>query len=166
MHFSSHAPFFILFSFSLPSKLPCGACWHGISQPSTQSPLVLSVLELERGRVRVPACVRLCVCHVLMHAYMWILGMLRSLIFPSYPFSHTDIKLLVIPQSHWQERGRGFLQKVHLVSWQHLNYKIAKTFCIGRIILKLKFHFVLAQSNGQNCLSEISKGQRELKCLL
>lgn len=46
--------FFRLFSFSLPSKLPCGACWNGISQPRTQSPLVLSVLKLER--------VRLCVC--------------------------------------------------------------------------------------------------------
>jgi len=32
--------------------------------------------------------------------------------------------------------------------------------------LEFKFNIVLALSNGHNCLSEISKGQGELKCLL
>lgn len=69
------------------------------------------------------------------------------------------------------ERERELLWKVHLVSWQHPNYKVAETPHIERIILnysefKFKFHFVLALSNGQNCLGEISKGQWKLKCLL
>lgn len=60
------------------------------------------------------------------------------------------------------------------------NYKIAQTSHAGaekkkkkgRIILnyselKFKFHFVLALSYGsKKSLGEISKGQRELKCLL
>ena len=166
-------PFFTLFSFSLPSKLPCGACWHGISQPCTQSPLVLSVLELEHDCLCASVCV--CVFHVLMRAYMWISGMLCWLILPCLPPPHTlaHITLYVIPQSHRQERNReGELwRKVHLVSRQQPNYKIVETPCVERIILnyselKFKFHFVLALSNGQNCLGEISKGQGELKCLL
>lgn len=89
------------------------------------------------------------------------------------PLPPTNITLYVIPQPHRQERKREreLLQRVHLVSWQHPNYKILETPCIERIILNyselnFKFHFVLALSNGQNCLGEISKGQGELKCLL
>lgn len=114
-------------------------------------------------------CASLCVClcaHVCIHVNIC------SLTHPTPPPSHTHT-LYVIPQPHRQEgkRERELLQKVHLVSWQHPNYKIVETPCIERIILnyselKFKFHFVLALSNGQNCLGEISKGQGELKCLL
>ena len=67
------------------------------------------------------------------------------------------------------EGETALIRTVHLVGLQHPNCKIVS--CIERIILnyselKFKFHFVLALSNGQNCLDEISKGQGELKCLL
>lgn len=146
----------------------CVLTWH--FPASHTNPLVLSVLEMDHLRVSVPACVHLCTCHVLMCAYMWIWG---TFALPSYPSSHTRITLYVIPQSHRQggSRERELLRKVHLVSWQHSNYKLFETLCIERIILnyselKFKFHFVLALSNGQNCLGEISKGQGGLKCLL
>lgn len=163
--------FFILFSFSLPSKLPCGTCWHGISQPCTQSPLVLSVLELEHVCVCVYA---MCLCTHTCETEDLVGDVVLTQSPPSFPFSHAQITLYVIPQSHGKRKIEGereLLRKVYLVSWQHPNYKIVETPCIERIFLnyserKFKFHFVLALSNGQNCLGEISKGQGELKCLL
>lgn len=89
----SHMLIYILFSFPLPSKLPCGACWHGISLACTQSPLVLSVLELERVSVCVPA--RMCVC-VLICAYMRMLG--THFCSPTPPSSYTRVTVYEIPQ--------------------------------------------------------------------
>lgn len=159
---------FVLFSFSLPSKLPCGACWHGVSHPWTQSP---------SG----PRCTRVgaCLCasvslfascaHVSIHVIIEDAVLTHSA--PSSPFSHICISMNAISQSHRQTRERVFLQKVYLVCWQPPNCKIVESQCTERIILnyselKFKFHFVLALSNGWKCLSEISKGQGELKCLL
>lgn len=86
-------------AFSLPSKLLCAACWHGISQPCTQSPLVLSVLELEHVRVCVPSCVcvpraRVCI-HVCIHENIG--HTFCSFTYPAAPSSH--VTLYVIPQS-------------------------------------------------------------------
>lgn len=125
--------------------------------------------------LRVGACPFVCQClrvhHVCIHVSIGDVELAHSPL--SSPSSHTRITLYVISQSHRQERNRERVlsRKVHLVSWQHPNYKIVETPCIERIILnyselKFKFHFVLALSNGQNCLGEISKGQGELKCLL
>lgn len=127
MHFSSHAHFFLLFSFSLPSKLPCGACWHGISQPRTQSPLVLSVLKVGarpclcvRQRfvcVRVP-CVQTCQC--------W--GSFSP--FSATRSHHTICHSPPIDGREKRERSLFFFffpGKSILASWQHPNYKIVET---------------------------------------
>lgn len=96
--------FFILFSFSLPSKLPCGTCWHGISQPCTQSPLVLSVLELEHVCVCVYA---MCLCTHTCETEDLVGDVVLTQSPPSFPFSHAQITLYVIPQSHRQKKNRG-----------------------------------------------------------
>ena len=85
--------FFTLFSFSLPTKLPCGACWHDIFQPCTQSPLVLRVLEFERGRVCLPACVLVCVpcAHACIHVNI------GDAMLAHFPFSNSHIT--------WSQRG-------------------------------------------------------------
>ncbi len=109
---------------------------------------------------RVRACPCLCAkpeCECTMYTYMRMFGPFCSLtLSPSYSSfsSQTQITPYVIPQPHRQERNRELLRKVHLVSWQHPNYKIVETPCIERIILnyselEFKFHFVLALSNGQ-----------------
>lgn len=96
--------FFILFSFSLPSKLPCGTCWHCISQPCTQSPLVLSVLELEHVCVCVYA---MCLCTHTCETEDLVGDVVLTQSPPSFPFSHAQITLYVIPQSHRQKKNRG-----------------------------------------------------------
>lgn len=121
----------------------------------------------------------LCVCYVLVHTYMRNRGLgwgccahSVSPVFPILTHSNHTICDPPVPQAKKKIEGeRELLRKVYLVSWQHPNYKIVETPCIERIFLnyserKFKFHFVLALSNGQNCLGEISKGQGELKCLL
>lgn len=117
----------------------------------------------------------LCACaHIHAKQRTW-LGMLCSLSLPRLSHSHTLKSHYMWSPSPTGKRKiegeRELLRKVYLVSWQHPNYKIVETPCIERIFLnyseqKFKFHFVLALSNGQNCLGEISKGQGELKCLL
>lgn len=118
----------------------------------------VSVFVCQRVCVFACSCVRTCECwgHTFAHPLPLVIHPGHTVWNPTAIIGRT-------------ERETALIRTLHLVGLQHPNCKIVP--CIERIILnyselKFKFHFVLALSNGQTCLDEISKGQGELKCLL
>lgn len=101
-----HTLIFILFSFFLPSKLLCSACWRGISQPCTQSPLVLCVLELKHVCVCAPVSVCL-LRRVPMCAYIRVSGTLFAHSLPRLHLRHALTSHCLRSHSPIGRRERG-----------------------------------------------------------